>query len=56
MFDPELKDMYHCHPYQFLEICIPQVNEPIESYQIQHRKIIYVIPTADGLQSVLQCI
>ncbi len=29
-------DMFHCHPYHFLEIYKPPVNEPIGSYQIQH--------------------
>ena len=33
---PEPKDMYRCHPYHFLEIYKPPVNEPIGSYQIQH--------------------
>ena len=28
--------MYRCHPYHFLEIYKPLVNEPIGSYQIQH--------------------
>ncbi len=28
--------MYHCHPYHFMEICKPPVNEPIGSYQIHH--------------------
>ncbi len=36
VLDPEPKDMYHCHPYHFLEIYKPPVNEPIGSYQIQH--------------------
>ncbi len=36
MLDPEPKDMYHCHPYHFMEICKPPVNEPIGSYQIHH--------------------
>ena len=36
--DPEPKDMYHCHPYHFTEICKPLVNEPIGSYQIHDLK------------------
>ncbi len=36
MLDPEPKDMYRCHPYHFMEICKPSVNEPIGSYQIHH--------------------
>ena len=34
----EPKDMYRCHPYHFMEICNPPVNEPIGSYQIHHLK------------------
>ncbi len=34
----EPKDMYRCHPYHFMEICKPPVNEPIGSYQIHHLK------------------
>ncbi len=30
--------MYRCHPYHFMEICKPPVNEPIRSYQIPHLK------------------
>ena len=29
VLDP--KDMFHCHTYQFLEVCIPQVHESIGS-------------------------
>ncbi len=38
VLDPEPKDMYRCHPYHFMEICKPPVNEPIGSYQIHHLK------------------
>ncbi len=38
MFDPESWDMYHCHPYLFIEICIPLENKPIRSFWIQHLK------------------
>ncbi len=34
----EPKDMFRCHPYHFMEICKPPVNEPIRSYQIHHLK------------------
>ncbi len=30
--------MYRCHPYHFMKICNPPVNEPIGSYQIHHLK------------------
>ena len=30
--------MYRCHPYHFMEICKPPINEPIGSYQIHHLK------------------
>ncbi len=39
VLDPEPKEMYHCHPYHFMEICKPPVNEPIGSYQIHHLKL-----------------
>ncbi len=38
VLDLESKDMYRCHPYHFMEICKPQVNKPIGSYQIHHLK------------------
>ncbi len=31
-------ELYRCHPYHFMEICKPPVNEPIGSYQIHHLK------------------
>ena len=33
-------DIYHCRPYQLLEIWIRLIIEPIGSYQIQHLKIL----------------
>ncbi len=36
VLDPEPKDTYCCHPYHFMEICKPPVNESIGSYQIHH--------------------
>ena len=35
--DVNYMDRYH--PYHFLEICIPPVNKPIRSYQVQHLKL-----------------
>ena len=29
VLDPESRDMYNCHPYQFFEICIPMCNDPM---------------------------
>ena len=29
VLDPESRDSSDCHPYQFLEICIPLCNDPI---------------------------
>ena len=34
--------MYHCPAYHFYEMCIPLVNEPIRSYQIQSLKNLLV--------------
>ncbi len=41
VLDLEPKDMYHCHPYHFMEICKP-VNGPIGSYQIHHLKTHFI--------------
>ncbi len=32
----DVKYMYRCHTYHFMEICKPPVNKPIGSYQLHH--------------------
>ena len=45
VLDPEPKDMHRCHPYYFMKICKPPVNEPIGSYQIHHlNNCCYILP------------
>ena len=43
-----LKETHHCHPYNFLEICIPQVYEPIRFCQISHLNHFYQISCMQG--------
>ena len=38
VLDPESRDVSNCHPYQFLEICIPLCNNPIGLIQKGHLK------------------
>ena len=36
VLDLESRDGSNCHPYQFLEICIPLCNDPIRLIQKGH--------------------
>ena len=51
MFDPEPRDMYHCHLYLFVDICISLVNEPIGP--IGYSILIFICPgLLDSLSSL----
>ncbi len=54
VLDPEPKDMYRGHPYHFMEICKPPVNEPIGSYQIHHLnyKLLNFLPSSGWFVSI----
>ncbi len=41
MLDPEYRGVSYCHPYQFLEICIPLCNDPIGLIQKGHLNLHY---------------
>ena len=43
MLYPESRDVSNCHPYQFLEICIPLCNDPIGLIQKGHLKYFHVL-------------
>ncbi len=40
VLDPESRDVSNCHPYQFLEICIPLCNDLIGLIQKGHLNIL----------------